>query len=75
MAKWTLTLFGPSDIRKYAPYGDKKRHPVVVARDYDCLHCNRIRKPPKKCFTDGVAECMRRISIDDCMTEIKKLLR
>jgi ADP-heptose:LPS heptosyltransferase len=70
----TVTLFGPSDPAKYGPYGDSKLHRVVVPRNIKCVHCNRIRKPPKRCFKDGISLCMDAISVEDVFKECKTLL-
>jgi ADP-heptose:LPS heptosyltransferase len=70
----TVTLFGPSDPAKYGPYGDSKLHRVVVPRNIKCVHCNRIRKPPKRCFKDGISLCMDAISVEDVYKECKTLL-
>jgi ADP-heptose:LPS heptosyltransferase len=70
----TVTLFGPSDPANYRPYGDSKLHRVVVPGDIKCVHCNRIRKPPKKCFKDGISLCMDAISVEDVFKECKTLL-
>jgi heptosyltransferase-1 len=70
----TVTLFGPSDPAKYGPYGDPKLHRVVTPRDIECFHCNRIRKPPEKCFKDGTSICMDTIPVEDVFKECKALL-
>ena len=70
----TVTLFGPSDPAKYGPYGDPKLHRVVVPKDIECLHCNKIRKPPERCFKDGISLCMEAISVEDVFKECKALL-
>lgn len=71
----TLTLFGPSDIKKYAPYGNGPRHIVAQPESMECLNCNRIRRPPKKCFTGGVSNCMRSIRVEDCIDKIESLIK
>lgn len=69
----TVSLFGPSDAAKYGPYGDPKIHRVVVSKDAKCLFCNKIRKPPLKCFKDGVSLCMDAIRVEDVFNECKAL--
>ena len=70
----TVTLFGPSDPAKYGPYGNPKLHRIVVPKDIECLHCNRIRKPPGRCFKDGISLCMDTISVEDVFKECEALL-
>jgi ADP-heptose:LPS heptosyltransferase len=70
----TVTLFGPSDPAKYGPYGDRKLHRVIVSKDISCLHCNKIRKPPGRCFKDGISICMDAISVEDVFKECMALL-
>ncbi len=70
----TVTLFGPSDVVKYAPRGPGEKHPVVEAVDMSCLHCNKIRKPPAKCIKDGVSVCMRAITPGMVLAACRKIL-
>lgn len=69
----TVSLFGPSDAAKYGPYGDPKIHRVIVSKGTKCLFCNKIRKPPVKCFKDGVSLCMDAIRVEDVFAECKAL--
>lgn len=71
----TITLFGPSDTKKYAPYGNPKLHGVVKPKTIDCLHCNKIRKPPRTCFINGVSICMDAISVEAVFKECVLLLK
>ncbi|MBN2135984.1 MAG: glycosyltransferase family 9 protein [Acidobacteria bacterium] len=71
----SITLFGPSDIKKYAPYGYESKHHVITAAGMDCLYCNKIRKPPKRCFTKGVAKCMLAIKSEEVFNTAKKILK
>ena len=70
----TITLFGPSDPVKYAPYGDRKRHCIITPRNFECLHCNKIRKPPKRCIRNGVSVCMDAITVEKVFIECRKFI-
>jgi lipopolysaccharide heptosyltransferase II len=69
----TVTLFGPSDPVKYAPYGNPKSHRIVTPRKIDCLHCNKIRKPPRRCMKDGISLCMDAITVQSVYKECQIL--
>ncbi len=42
----TIHLYGPVDHRTFGPWGDLRRHRVVIS-DLDCIPCNRLTTPRK----------------------------
>jgi heptosyltransferase-2 len=56
-------IFGPSDSRRYAPYGVKN---IIIKSDYDCIPCNK-----RECVT---THCMTSIIPEKIFTAIQLLL-
>lgn len=46
-------IFGPSDSRRYAPYGDKN---IIIKADYECIPCNKRECPTTHCMTSITPE-------------------
>ncbi len=60
----TITLYGPSDWRDWAPVGDKHH---VVKSDMDCSPCHR-----KGCEGSGRSRCLENIPIERVREAIEK---
>jgi len=58
----TITIYGPSDWRDWAPVGDKHQ---VVTSDMDCSPCHR-----KGCDGQGHSRCLEAISIAEVQEAI-----
>lgn len=58
----TITIFGPSDEKKYKPLGDK--HQIVI-NEIECRPCGEHECPL------GHHQCMRGITVDDIINKIK----
>jgi len=59
-----VALFGPTDERKWGPWGDGH---VVITKRLSCYPCK-----PHKC---GDNECMKRISVDETLLELEKKIK
>ncbi|HEX9062768.1 MAG TPA: glycosyltransferase family 9 protein, partial [Clostridia bacterium] len=64
----TVSLFGPSNIEKWAPKGEQH---VVLSRHLPCSPCSEFGYTPK-CPVNG--RCMSEITVDDVVTAVEKLL-
>jgi len=62
----TLTLYGPSDWRDWAPTGD--RHAVVVP-DMDCVPCRK-----KGCDGSGRSKCLDDLPVDKVRDAVTKMI-
>ena len=60
----TITIYGPSDWRDWAPVGDKHQ---VVTSDMDCSPCHR-----KGCEGSGRSRCLENIPVERVREAIKK---
>jgi ADP-heptose:LPS heptosyltransferase len=69
----SVSLFGPSDPRRYFSGGDDGRH-TVVRPELWCSPCNLIRKPPLECRGAEPPECLRAITVDEVHREAARLL-
>jgi heptosyltransferase-3 len=63
----TITLYGPSDWRDWAPVGDRHR---VVVPDMDCVPCHK-----KGCSGKGRSECLETLGIEPMQTVIREVLK
>ncbi len=68
LGKPTVSLFGPSNIKKWAPKGE--RH-IVINRNLPCSPCSKFGYTPK-CPIN--AKCMQDISVDEVMEAVERLL-
>jgi len=62
----TVTIYGPSDWRDWAPVGESHR---VVCAPMDCVPCHR-----KGCHDRGQSPCLEAVSPDDVMKAIQELV-
>lgn len=72
----SVTVFGPSDPRRYFSGGTGEsgtRH-VVVKADLWCAPCNQIRRPPAECQGHDGPECLRLVPADAVYNEATRLL-
>lgn len=72
----SVTVFGPSDPRRYFSGGSGApgtRH-VVVRKDLWCSPCNLIRRPPRECLYPSGPECLSLVTVDDVFAEAARLL-
>lgn len=63
----TVTIYGPSDWRDWAPPGEKNK---VVLPDMDCAPCHQ-----KGCDGSGLSRCLETIDADKFMAAVEELLR
>ena len=68
LGKPTVSLFGPSNSKKWAPRGH--RH-IVINKNLPCSPCSKFGYTPK-CPTN--ARCMADISVAEVVAAVKKLL-
>jgi lipopolysaccharide heptosyltransferase II len=69
LGKPTVSLFGPSNTRKWAPRGD--RH-IVISKNLPCAPCAKFGYTPKCPINAG---CMGAISPAEVVAAVYKLLR
>ena len=62
----TVTLYGPTDWRDWAPIGDGHR---VVVSSLDCVPCFR-----KGCDGRGTSRCMDELTVDEVMEAVRAAL-
>lgn len=62
----TLTIYGPSDWRDWAPQGEKSK---VVLPDMDCSPCYK-----KGCDGSGRSECMETLAVTKVQSAVEKML-
>jgi len=62
----TVTIYGPSDWRDWAPPGEKNK---VVLPDMDCAPCHQ-----KGCDGSGLSRCLEIINADQVMAAVEELL-
>jgi lipopolysaccharide heptosyltransferase II len=67
----TIHLFGPVDHRTFGPWGDPRRHLVLVS-EKDCIPCNRLDYAPHEL---AAHDCVRSIPIDRVLDAADTLLR
>lgn len=68
LGKPTVSLFGPSNVKKWAPKGE--RH-VVISRNLPCSPCSKFGNTPK---CPIYAKCMRDITVDEVFEAVKTLM-
>ena len=59
----TITIYGPSDWRDWAPQGETHH---VITPDRDCVPCQQ-----KGCDGNGISECLQELGVD----KVKKAIR
>jgi heptosyltransferase-2/heptosyltransferase-3 len=66
----TVHLYGPVDRRTFGPWGNPKRHPVIMS-NWACAPCNRLDWPGA-----GLAEhgCLRDITVEQVLAEASRFL-
>ena len=64
----TVSLFGPSNIRKWAPKGE---HHIVVSGKLPCSPCSKFGYTPR-CPKN--AKCMADIAVEEVVAAVEKLL-
>ena len=65
-----VAIFGPSDPRRYAPFGAPA---AVVHADLWCRPCNRFRRPPARC-RGTTPDCLTGVSVDAVVEAARRLL-
>jgi len=65
----TVSLFGPSNIRKWAPRGE---HHITISMNLSCSPCSKYGYTPK-CPKNVL--CMNEINVADVIAAVEKLLR
>jgi lipopolysaccharide heptosyltransferase II len=68
LEKLTVSLFGPSNVKKWAPRGDKH---IVVTKNLSCSPCSKFGYTPK-CPLN--AKCMQDITVDEVVAAVMKLM-
>jgi len=66
----TIHLYGPVDHRTFGPWGDLRRHRVVIS-DLDCIPCNRLDYTPEELEKHP---CVRLIAEEQVLEEACRLL-
>ncbi|MDO9462849.1 MAG: putative lipopolysaccharide heptosyltransferase III [Deltaproteobacteria bacterium] len=62
----TITIYGPSDWRDWAPPGDKHR---VVTPDDDCVPCHQ-----KGCDSMGWSKCLQNLGTDKVQKAVQEMM-
>ncbi|HUH67036.1 MAG TPA: glycosyltransferase family 9 protein [Syntrophales bacterium] len=62
----TITIYGPSDWRDWAPVGDQHR---VVVLSMDCVPCHK-----KGCDGSGVSQCLEKLGMEPVKKAIRYLI-
>jgi len=66
----TIHLYGPVDHRTFGPWGNLRRHRVVIS-DLSCIPCNRLDYTPEE--LEG-HPCVRLITEEQVLEEAYRLL-
>ncbi len=66
----TIHLYGPVDHRAFGPWGDLRRHRVVIS-DLDCIPCNRLDYIPEELKKHP---CVRLITVEEVLDAAYSLL-
>ncbi len=66
----TIHLYGPVDHRTFGPWGDLRRHRVVIS-DLDCIPCNRLDYTPEELEEHP---CVRLITVEQVLDAACSLL-
>lgn len=66
----TIHLYGPVDHRAFGPWGDLRRHQVVIS-DLDCIPCNRLDYTPEELEKHP---CVRLITVEEVLDAASSLL-
>jgi lipopolysaccharide heptosyltransferase II len=69
LGKPTVSLFGPSNLKKWAPKGE--RH-IVINENLPCSPCTKFGYTPK-CTIN--AKCMRDITVDEVVEAVMRLMK
>ena len=67
----TVHLFGPVDHRTFGPWGDPRKH-LVLLSERDCVPCNRLDYAPDEL---GQHPCVRSITVAQVLEAAHSLLR
>jgi heptosyltransferase-3 len=59
----SVSLFGPGNFHKWAPYGDKGK---IVYKKLDCVPCKKMG-----CQDSGISRCMDELTVDEVINEIE----
>ncbi|MBN1663362.1 MAG: glycosyltransferase family 9 protein [Deltaproteobacteria bacterium] len=62
----TVTIYGPSDWRDWAPVGEK--HTVIVS-PMDCVPCRQ-----KGCDDKGISKCLEELAVEDVQDGVREML-
>ncbi|MDO9565360.1 MAG: glycosyltransferase family 9 protein [Candidatus Desulfaltia sp.] len=62
----TITIYGPSDWRDWAPIGETHS---VITQDYDCVPCHQ-----KGCDSRGISKCLEELTVDKVKRVIQGFL-
>jgi heptosyltransferase-3 len=62
----TLTIYGPSDWRDWAPVGDQHR---VIVSNMDCVPCYK-----KGCNGSGLSQCLETLGVDSVQKSVQELI-
>jgi heptosyltransferase-3 len=63
----TITIYGPSDWRDWAPQGEMHR---VISSDFECAPCHQ-----KGCNGSGISKCLEELTVDEVKRVIKGFMR
>lgn len=67
----TLAIFGPTNIKWVYPYGTLY---AIVTKNFECSPCYFYSKDPLLCKTDQDFACIKKITVNDILTGLKKLI-
>jgi len=72
----TIGLFGPNLPERFGPYGDKNKG-LYAGRDLLCSPCINVHrgKIPDRCVNEEYKKCMKNISVDDILKEVKRCVK
>lgn len=68
LGKPTVSIFGPSSVKKWAPRGEKH---LVISKNLNCSPCTKFGYTPKCSIK---AKCMADITVDEVVAAIEDLL-
>jgi len=70
----TISLWGPSSINLYGPFGKEKEIHSVIKKDYFCSPCMQLYRTEAGYFCHGKAPCMEDILPEEVMGLVRKRL-
>jgi ADP-heptose:LPS heptosyltransferase len=62
----TVTIFGPGNFAKWAPYGSRSK---IVHKGWDCIPCNKMG-----CNGSGKSRCLNELSVSEVKADIEDFL-